>query len=566
MALRKLGIVSRTYQHVSRYRQILAALVRYGFGDLVDRLHISHYLELGLHLVGRRGDERVAAHTRPQRVRMLLEELGPTFVKLGQVASTRPDLFEPEFIAELEKLCDDVPPFEFAEVRRIVESELGRPLEELFAHFDPQPLAAASIGQVHRARLADGAQVVVKVQRPGIHPVIRVDLEILEHLAGLIEQHVEEARSLRPRQIVREFARVIEQELDYEIERANLEHFARIFADDPTVHVPRVFRELSTSLVLTMEYVEGLNPLDEQALEAAGLDRKLLARRGAHSILRQIFEEGFFHADPHPGNMLALPDNVVGYLDFGMMGRLDRRQREEMAELIYGMSRFDAERTTAALLRITEHEDDEELDRRALVRDIAGLLDLQVGTELGRIRIDDLTHRLLRLVSRHHLRIPPELVTMLKALATVEGIGAALDPQLNMIELATPYVRWVLLARYSPTRLAGELFQTSGDIYDLLHELPGGVRELLKLAKRGGVRIDVEHRGFDKMIETHQRVSNRISFALVVAALIVGSSLLVASHMPPMVYGIPVIGLAGFVAAGIMGFLLLWSIIRHGRM
>ncbi len=566
MTIRKLGIVSRTYKHVTRYRQILAALVRYGFGDLVDRLHISHYLELGLQLVGRRDREKARGHTRPERVRMLLEELGPTFVKLGQIASTHPDVIPEEYIHQLEKLCDDVPPFAFEQVREIIEDELGQPLEALFEHFDERPLAAASIGQVHRARLPDHTEVVVKVQRPDIQPMIEVDLEILLHLATLIEQHVEEARDFRPTRVVDEFARVMEQELDYEIERGNLEHFARIFDDDPTVHVPKVYRDYCTNRILTMEFVSGISPTDREELQRRGYDCRKLARRGAVSILKQIFVEGFFHADPHPGNMLALPGDVVGYLDFGMMGRLDRRNREDIADLIYGVAAGDPEHTATALLRITEHEDDWEPDRRAIERDVAVVLDLQIGTELGRIRLDDLVYRLLRLVRRHRLRIPSDLVTMLKALAIVEGIGAMLDPQLNMVALAEPYVRRVLLARYYPGRIAAELADTGGDVVRLLHEVPGAARELLKLARRGGVRIDVEHRGFDRLMYTHERVANRISFAIVVAALIVGSSLIVVSDMPPSFHGVPVIGVAGFLAAGMMGLALLISIIRHGKM
>lgn len=566
MAIRKIGIVSRTYQHVKRYRQILTVLAKYGFGDLVDRLHISHYLEIGLHLIGRHSAEQVEKLTRPERVRMILEELGPTFVKFGQMASTRPDLVPSEYIAELEKLCDGVPPFPFDEVREIVEEELKKPLEEAFAKFDEQSLAAASIGQVHRARLREGEEVVVKVQRPGIRQRIEVDLEILFHLATLIEQHVEDAKVLRPTKMAEEFAHVMEQELDFGVEKANLDRFARMFQNDPAVYVPKVYGDLSTGRVLTMEFVEGVRPGDMDKLAECGADRKRIALRGAEAILKQIFVEGFFHADPHSGNMFILPNDVICYLDFGMMGRLDRKNREDIADLIYGAASADARRTTAALLRLTEHDDDVDPDVRSIERHVSELLDLQIGTELGKVNLGELVQKLFNLVNRHELCVPGDLVTMFKALATSEGMGAALDPDLNMLKLATPYVRRVIMGRFSPGRVLGDIYESGSDLLELVHEIPSGLRELLKLARRGGVRMDVEHRGFEKLMDTHERVANRISFAIVVASLIVGSSLIVVSEMPPKFYEVPVVGLVGFIAAGVMGFTLLLSIIRHGRM
>ena len=304
MPIRKIGIVSRTYRHVNRYRQILTVLVRYGFGGLVDRLRIGQYLEIGLQFITREQREHVEMLSIPVRVRMALEELGPTFIKLGQVLSTRPDLVPPELAAELSKLQQEVPPFAFDKVRAIVQAELGRPLEEVFENFDPQSIAAASIGQVHRARLRSGEDVVVKVQRPDIETLVEVDLEILLHLAMLVEKHVEDWRWYRPSRIVEEFHRVLERELDFRTEASHLERFASEFTADETIYVPAVFREFTTRHVLTMEYVDVIPVTDLDRLRAAGLDPKVIAARGTDLTLKQIFVHGFFHADPHPGNVV----------------------------------------------------------------------------------------------------------------------------------------------------------------------------------------------------------------------------------------------------------------------
>lgn len=566
MAIRKIGIVSRTYQHVNRYRQILTVLIKYGFGDLVDRLKIGQYLEIGLQLISRREPVTGEKLSRAERVRMILEELGPTFVKLGQVASTRPDLIPAEFIEELEKLQDSVPAFAFEQVREIVEAELGGKLEALFAHFESQALAAASIGQVHRARLPGGEDAVVKVQRPNIRRTIEVDLEIMFHIATLLEKHVEEAKLHRPTKVAEEFARVLEQELDYDVERAHLERFATQFLDDEIVYVPKVYRDYSTHRVLTMEYVGGETLGNRKELLASEASRSAIARRGAELMLKQIFQHGFFHGDPHPGNIRVLPGNVICYLDFGMMGRLDRRTRENIADLVYGAGSRDPAKTTAALLRLAERDEDLETDARVLERDVGALIDVHVQTELGRVDIGRLLQQLMELLNRHRLRIPADLVMMIKALTTAEGVGVALDPKINMVELATPYVRKLKMERFSPRRLVGELYDSGNEILQLMREIPGGARELLRLAKRGGLRMGVEHRGFEKMLDTYEHIANRIAFAIVVAALIIGSSLIVVSGIPPKWGEIPIVGLIGFITAGVMGLLLLVAILRHGRM
>jgi ubiquinone biosynthesis protein len=563
MFVRKIGIVSRTYRHANRYRQILTILFKYGFGDLVERLKVGQYLEIGMRMVSRKRRERVEALTRSERVRMALEELGPTFVKMGQILSSRPDLIPVEFIDELSKLQDTVPSFPFSQVKEIVETELKSPMEETFQQFEEVPLAAASIGQVHRARLKSGEDIVVKVQRPGIRKIIEVDLEILLHLAVLIERHVEEWGIYHPTRIVEEFSRTLEREIDYTVEASNTERFARQFIGNSSVYVPRVFREATTKCILTMEYVDGVKVSELDTLAKRGFDRKVIASRGANLILEQVFKYAFFHADPHPGNIFILSDNVICYLDFGMMGRVDRYAREDFADVVYGYVSRDESKIADALLRIVEW--DKEPDRRVLERDIADFVELYLYKPLKELRIEDLLHQLLELIQRHQMQLPPDMFLMVKALAQVEGLGLVLDPDFDMTEKAAPFIKRLKLERLSPKRVVGDFLDSGGELIQLLKEIPRELQDILKQVRQGKASIGFEHKGLEKFISEIDRSSNRIAFAVVVASLIVGSSLVIRSNLGPFFFGFPLLGIAGFSIAGVFGIWLLISILRSGR-
>ena len=557
-------MIGRTYRHIQRYRQILTVLFKYGFGDLVHTLKIEQYLEIGLQMISRKRREKIETLSRAERVRMAMEELGPTFIKMGQILSTRPDLLPVEFIQELGKLQDHVPPFEYAQVKDIIERELGVPLGQLFKDFEETPLASASIGQVHRARLVEGDGVVVKVQRPGIRKTIEVDLEIMLHLATLMERHLKAMEIHRPTRIVEEFARTLEKELDYTIEAAHTERFAMQFIDDTTVYVPKIYREATTSRVLTMEYVSGIKASEIARLDEAGLDRREIARRGFDLIMKQVFVHGFFHADPHPGNVFILPGNVICYLDFGMMGRIGRKSREHFADLIMNIVRRDEVKVTDALVRLTIS--DEEPNHNALERDVAEFIDQHFYRPLKELDLGKLLHQLLEMAARHRLTVPPDLFLMIKALSTAEGVGRVLDPDFDATERAAPFVRRIQLQRLHPKRVAEDIYDSGSDFLHLIKEIPGELREILRQARQGRVKIEFEHRGLENMLFTHDRISNRVAFAIVLASLIIGSSLIVLSGIPPKWHGIPVIGLAGFIIAGVMGLWLLVSIIRRGSM
>jgi ubiquinone biosynthesis protein len=564
MRIGRIGVVSRTYRHFNRYRQMLSVLLKYGFGDLVDRLNVGQVLQVGAQIFSRSRRERIEKLSRSERIRMAVEELGPTFVKLAQILSTRPDLIPSEFAQELGKLQDQVPPFPFDQAKEIVQSELKIHLEEMFQWFEETPLAAASIGQVHRAQLRSGQDVVVKVQRPGIRKMIEVDLEILYHLATLIEKHIEEAGFQRPTRMVEEFTRTLEKEVDYTIEASHAERFAHQFLNHPFIYVPRIYREASTSRLLTMEYMQGIKVSEIPTLEEKGFDRKALASRGADLILEQVFKHGFFHADPHPGNVFILPGNIICYLDYGMMGSVGRQAREDFADILYGVVRRDESKTTQALLKIVEW--DVEPDRRALEKDIGDFMGLYLHQPLKELRIASLLKQLLEFITRHRLRFHPDTFLMIKAMATVEGIGLLLDPDLDLTKKATPFIERIKVERLRPQRILGEFLESGGDLIQLLKEIPGETSEILQQVKHGRVKIGFEHRGLENFISQLDRSSNRIAFSLIISALIVGSSLIIRTNIGPHLFGFSVLGLLGFIVAGILGIGLVISILRSGRL
>ena len=564
LSIRKIGVIGRTYRHLNRYRQILTILFKYGFGDLLEMLRIDQYIEVGLRMISKNREVRLERLTRPQGLRMAFEELGPTYIKLGQILSTRPDLIPMEFIRELSKLQDNVSAVPFDRVRKVIDSEFGRPPEDLFDRLDEEPLASASIGQVHRAVLKDGETVAVKFQRPGIRKIIEVDLEIMLHLATLAERHIEEMALHQPVKIVEEFARTLEREIDYKIEATNMERAARNFLDDPHVYIPKVFRETTTSRILTTEFIDGIKISNIDELEAAGLDRKIITARGADLVLEQVFVHCFFHADPHPGNIFVLPGNVICLLDFGMAGMVDRQTRDDFVDLVESIVNQNESRATQVLLKLTCWE--EEPDRRLLEREVADFMGRHLYKPLKDIELGKLLYQLLELATSFRLRIPPDIFLMMKALGTVEGVGRMLDPEFDMIARATPFITRVKLERFKPERLAEDAYDLGSQIIQFVRQFPNQLLELTNLIRQGKLRLQIEHRGLENMLATHDRISNRISFSILIAALIIGSALIVISETPPLIYGISLIGILLFSAAAIMGIWLLVAILKKGKL
>jgi ubiquinone biosynthesis protein len=564
LSIRKIGVVGRTYRHLARYRQILTVFFKYGFGDLIELLKIEQYIEIGLQLISKNRRTRLEKLSRAERVRMACEELGPTYIKFGQILSTRPDLVPVDFIKELSKLQDSVPSSPFSEVSRIIESELGAPPEAIFDYFEKTPIASASIGQVYRATLKDGEAVAVKVQRPGIRKIIEVDLEIMLHLATLMERHVEEMSLHQPVKIVEEFARTLEKEIDYTIEATNMERIAHNFLNDLTIYVPKVFRDTTTESILTTEFVEGIKVSEIDRLEKAGLDRKLITVRGADIVLKQIIKHGFFHADPHPGNIFVLPNNVICLLDFGMTGSVDRRTREDFIDLAESVVNRNESRATQVLLKLTYWEEDPDI--RLLEKDVADFMGQHLYKPLKDIKIGKLLNNLLEMAFQHRLRIAPDIFLMLKAFGAIEGVGLMLDPDFDMIKQAAPFIKEVKLARLSPQRITGDIFRLAIELFKFVENFPKDILSITRLIKQQKLSLNLEYKGLDKMLSTYDQISNRISFSIIIAALIIGSAIVIMSKVPPLFYDISLIGIVGFLAAAVMGIWLLIAILRKGRL
>jgi ubiquinone biosynthesis protein len=533
-----------------RYRQILATLVRYGYQDVVSALHLEGIV---------RPIERVALgddvppYDRARRLRMICEDLGPTFVKLGQLLSTRPDLLPEAYTTELTALRDDVRPFPYAEAEAILTEEYGRPPSEAFAAIDPAPVASASISQVHRAVLRDGRAIALKIRRPGIDKVVQADLDILKNLAHVAERRLSFLAPYAPSALAREFERSLKRELDFNVERRTMERCRALFADDPTAHIPFVVKEFSTARVLAMEFIAGVGVIDLGGLRALGLQPPEVAIRGARILLRQIFELGFFHADPHPGNLRVLPGGVIAPLDYGMFGQLDGRTRERIADLLTGLLAQETDRVLRALDALDIRG--EHVDPRALRRDAAELVASYSDLTLDTIDLGVLLRELIAFIRTHHLHIPADLVLLIRSLVTIEGVGRALDPHFDIATQLHPFIRDLTLRRFHPWRILSQTARTAEDVQKIAMLLPEVLGQSLESIKRGELTVHFDLQHFERLVMQLTRASHILTIGIVMAGLIVGSSMILRVGPAPIAYG-------GLILALVLGLVLIWSILR----
>lgn len=551
---------------VRRLLRIQRVVIRYQLDDLLFAQALPLWLRALRYALPWRWLPRKALHlSRGARLRLALEELGPTFIKLGQVLATRVDLLSPEWIAELEKLHSQVPPLPFAELLPEIERALGRSPYEVFRDLESNVHGSASIAQVHRARLPDGTPVVLKIRRPGIRAKIDADLRLLAQIARLIESEVPEARRYQPAEIADQFARSLERELDFGIEARNVARCAKQFADDPFIVIPRIYHEWSSESLLIQEHVTGIPGSDLAAVAAAGLDKKLLAARGAEAVLKMILIDGFFHADPHPGNVFFLPDNRIVMIDFGMVGRLSPLRRAQVVDLLAGLARMDEEPMLEVLL---DWAGDSYVDEARLAADVNELVFDYEGIPLRDIRMGTLIRQFAAIVREHSIVLPADLTLMFKAIVTLEGLGRQYDPDFHITDHLTPWLRRALRERYEPEQLVRRGRNTVADFFNVLGSVPRDLARLLREARRGKTRVDLDLKRLDSFGRQLDSALDRTTVGILTASLVIGSSIVLTITHGPAIFGVPVLtvfGLAGFVLAFFNSLWIIYGIWRSGK-
>jgi ubiquinone biosynthesis protein len=554
-----------TARELPRLREISMVFVRHGLGDLVRRAGIATLLEHAGHVL-HWGEATEIAHLEvQQRARLAFEQLGPTFIKLGQMLSTREDLLPPAWTAELARLHSDVAPVPFDDLLPQVELALGRSPFEVFGHVEREPYAAASIAQIHRAKLASGTPVVLKIRRPAIEAKIDADLRLLDRLAHLIEREMPEVRRYRPVQVVAQLRSSLERELDFAVEARSTERFARNFADNLDILVPRVYLEWTSSTMIVQEHIQGVRGNDLAAIDSAGLDRKALAARGVDAVLKMILVDGFFHADPHPGNVMYLPDNRIALIDFGMVGRLSPARRGQIIDLLAGLAGHDE----AAMLEVLlDWRGDDFVDEARLAADLGEFAFDYADMQLKDLKIGVLLHRVSAILREHSIVLPSDLTLLFKALITLEGLGHQYDPEFRLIERVKPFIDRAMRERYQPVETARRAQQTLSDLFGLVTSMPRDLARLVKDARHGRVRVDLDLKRLDRFGDRLHSAMDRATIGIMTASLVVGSSIVMTIAEGPRLFGVSLLtycGLVGYLVAFVNSLWIIFSIWRSSR-
>lgn len=556
--------INRNYKNFTRLVKIITVIGKYGFSAFLSRIRAG----LGAlpdRILSARQEKSLIKLTEPERIRLAIEELGPAFIKMGQILSLRPDIIPQEYAKELEKLQDKTPPADFAKIEEIIEREIGESTGDIFREIDHVPVACGSIAQVHRAVLKDsGDTVAVKVLKPKTREIVETDLSIIKLISRLAANYIPELQAYNPVETVQEFSEILLNELNFIRESYSVERFSRFFKGEPNIHIPKIYKEYTTGSVMVMEFIDGIKISDIERLEESGLDRKKIAENGAQISLRAIFELGFFHADPHPGNIFILPDNVVAPVDFGITGYVDDEGIQIIGNILVGLLDRDADKIIRYFQRYNFITED--VDLRRMKIDLYDLMDMTQDVPLSQINVSSSIQALFSITRKYRVRFPSEYFLIFKTLLQVDGVGRKLYPEFNVTEAARPYVRRWFFKQYSPKKYAKEIFQVLDDINYIIKSLPMEMGSIVKKIRFGKLKLPIFHENLEKAVTEIDRIGNRLSFAIIIAALLLSSSLIVQAKIGPFIRGYPVLGLAGFFTAVIMGLWLLIGIIRSGRL
>jgi len=559
-------IFNKTVRNISRISEVINILLKYSFEDIVTTTALKRFIPAKQQLSWTHADKSIFEFTRFERIRMVIEELGPTYIKLAQMLSNRPDIIPAKLIDQFEKLQNDVPPISYKIAREIIEKELDKNIVEVFSFFDTMPLGSASIGQVYRARLIDGTDVAVKIQRPGVVEKVKTDLALLREIISLTESYFINQGILNPLDVVDTFELSLLQELDYNSELDNIVHFQKVYKYYEGFKIPKVYKELSGKKILVMEFISGCKVDDLNTIISWGLNPRKIAKKTISIYLTQIFEYGFFHGDPHPGNVLVQPDGTIALIDFGMVGKLTKKQKFAFAGLMLGFAQEDYRALASNIRRLAANS--EIKDMRKFENQLEELIEEFRFMEIKEIDLSDLTVKLQNIIYEYKLHVPGIIFIMFRAFAILEGIGNKLDPKFNFIKVMRPFGANIIAQQYNPANIQADIKYNISHLASLFYSSPIDIKYILKKLRAGDLQTNINIGGLEPAILKAESIANRFMLTFIIVALLIGSAIIYTSttvHNKQIFWGIPLIPFIGFSIAVVLIFVLFLSIIRNRK-
>lgn len=549
--------IIKEVRDLNRFREILTVLFEEGFDFFIAKIKLKHKIPVTKRIKAR--IEKKKTFSIEKRLRLTLERLGPTFIKFGQVLSIRPDLIPKNYIKELEKLQSNVPSFPYSIVKEQIKNELGKDIEEIFQTFEKKPIASASISQVHKATLKDNKKVAVKIQRPKVRETLQTDIEIMFYVAKLLEKHIPKIRKFNPVQIVNEFAKWTEKELDFKREAINAKRFARNFSSDKTVKIPEIYDNLTTNKILVMEYIDGIELHNIKQIKSKKIDFKPLIEHGFNAILTQVFIHGFFHADPHPGNLIITYDKKIAFVDFGIVGHFDENLKAKSIDLFYGVIENDTEKVVDTLIELSDTEIE---NKEELKYEIGDILEPLQNEDISNIKVSLILEEIMNIALNYGLKMPMSFVLFGKTVITLEGIALEYDPKFKIIESSKPFIEKLVRQRYNPVYVFNNFMKSMFRFRKFAEEFPDQTTKALKRIEKGTIKVDIEDTDIKKLSLEIDRSGNRVAYSMIIAALLIFTALTI-NFGKPFIFNVPLIPLLSFLFAFILAIILLVSILRE---